>query len=117
MGSKTSRNLTGRLGDDTMVEQNGRYASSSFGKENEDVGRDVYRQRRTPPVQRRRKGHGNSSVNYKEQQKYRREVNNEKRRTPQKSAKQHSVDHLLLLSTQHPTIYKIITYKTQTQTY
>ena len=92
MGSKTSRNLTGGLGDDTMVEQNGRYASSSFGKENEDVGRDVYRQRRTPPVQRRRKGHGNSSVNYKEQQKYRREVNNEKRRTPQKSAKQPSVD-------------------------
>ena len=43
-------------------------------------------------MQRRRKGHGNSSVNYKEQQKYRREVNNEKRRTPQKSAKQHSVD-------------------------
>ena len=31
-------------------------------------------------------------MNYKEQQKYRREVNNEKRRTPQKSAKQPSVD-------------------------
>ena len=91
MGSKTGRNLTAK---EESIENNVRYVeqgrpqpSFSSGKENEDTGRTPkYRQRRTPPVQRRR-----PDIDYKQQQRNRRMINDEKRRTPQKKTKETSV--------------------------